>query len=347
MGMNPAPIRHASGLIGLLAWRLRPQPPSKSASAAPAAMLAMASILFNGCAYIRLLPPPPIKEVAGRSCQEPEELLEVLTRFTTLVQKHDYHHAIALLVPEDQARMIGSKGQVPDSIKAKMDALDFKKLTTDRRIDLIEVRLKGVFACLPCLDQGEMIVLDPEPSPVSDSAEPGSQAGLERARRDMAKDFYRKIQSGRWQSASGLVHPDEWQVFLEKDGSLSDLNERRLQAIEECDLDALRLKDGLLTGIVVLLEPPVSELYLKSMEFFDAVEAGRIMEAIGMLLESEKKFFLDPKGHPRPDRIAKLKALDREDWRKLYLYHDVLLGVAEATDGYDTPFLPFHHESAN
>jgi hypothetical protein len=53
-----------------------------------------------------------------------------------------------------------------------------------------------------------------------------------------------------------------------------------------------------------------------------------------MILESEKRFFVDEKGKPRSDRMAKLKALDRGEWQKLYLYHDVLLGVAEAAFGY-------------
>ena len=74
--------------------------------------------------------------------------------------------------------------------------------------------------------------------------------------------------------------------------------------------------------------------YLASMKFFDAVDQDRIADALGMLLESEKKFFLGPDGKPRADRIAKLKALDRSQWRRLYLYHHVLLGVAEAAIGY-------------
>ncbi|MEO7776402.1 MAG: hypothetical protein ABIY63_02650 [Fibrobacteria bacterium] len=293
-----------------------------------------AMFIISGCGYYHALPPPPLKNVTGRSCQEPEELLEVLTRFSTDVQKHDYHHAIARLVPEDQKLMIGRDGKVPDSIKTKMDALDFKALTTDRRIDLVDGRLKGVFACLPCLDQGPLAEDVPEPMAASDSSEPASKAGLERARKSMAKDFYREIQMGRWQSASGLVHPDEWKVFEDEHGMLTDLNERRLQAIEECDLDALTLKDGLLTGVVVLLDPPVSELYLKSMAFFDLVESDRFDEAVAMILESEKKFFVDTEGRLRPDRMAKLKELDRGEWKRLYLYHDVLLGVAEAAFGY-------------
>ncbi len=292
-----------------------------------------AAIAFTACAH-RAPEPSGLKEVAGRSCQEPEELLDVLSRFATTVQNGEYHRAVAMLVPEDQARMVGKDGRIPEDIKTKLDALDFKALSTDRRIDLVRGRLKGVFDCLPCLDQGEPVTVEKEADAPKSPPEEGSPEGQEKARKAMAADFYRKIQTGRWQAASGLVHPTEWDVFLDEDKNLTDLNERRLQAIEECDLDALTLEDGLLTGIVVLLEPPVSDLYLKSGVFFDLVESDRIEEALGMILESEKKFFLDELGKPRPDRIAKLKELDRGEWRKLYLYHDVLLGVAEAAIGY-------------
>jgi hypothetical protein len=292
------------------------------------------SLLAAGCAH-RTPAPSGTKAVAGRECKEPEELLDVLSRFSTAVQSGEYHRAIALLVPADQARMVGKDGKVPEDIKVKLDALDFKALANDRRIDLVRGRLKGVFDCLPCLDQGEPVVVPKELPKPKAAPDEGSPEGQEKARKTMAADFYRFIQSGRWQKASGLVHPTEWEVFLDADGNLTDLNERRLQAVEECDLDALTLEDGLLTGLVVLVEPPLSDLYLKSVVFFDLIESDRIDEAIAMILESEKKFFLDERGKPRADRVEKLKALDREDWRKLYLYHDVLLGVAEAAIGFD------------
>lgn len=297
-----------------------------------AVLAAAAAALLAGCAH--RAPGPALKDVAGRECKEPEELLEVLTRFATAVDRMEYHRAIAMLVPSDQARMIGKDGKVPEHIKVKLDALDPKSLATDRRIDLVQGRLKGVFDCLPCLDQGPATVVEKEPPQVPEPPPEGSPEGLEKARQAMAKEFYRHIQTGRWQKASGLVHPGEWEVFLDADGNLSDLNERRLQAIEECDLEALTLSDGLLTGLVVLVEPPVSDLYLAAGRFFDLVEADRIEEAIGMILESEKKFFLDERGKPRPERVEKLKTLDRGEWQRLYLYHDVLLGVAEAAIGY-------------
>jgi hypothetical protein len=314
---------------------MKPSPPLPPTPFPLAGLLALAlSLSAAGCAHRAPAADAP-KAVAGRECKEPEELLDVLSRFSTAVQAGEYHRAIAMLVPQDQARMVGKDGKVPEDIKVKLDALDFKALANDRRIDLVRGRLKGVFDCLPCLDQGEPVVVAKDPPKPKVEPDEGSPEGQEKARKDMAAKFYRLIQSGRWQRASGLVHPSEWEVFLDADGNLSDLNERRLQAIEECDLDALVLEDGLLTGLVVLVEPPMSDLYLKSMAFFDLVEGDRIDAAIAMILESEKKFFLDEQGKPRPDRVAKLKALDREDWRKLYLYHDVLLGVAEAAIGFD------------
>jgi hypothetical protein len=279
-----------------------------------------------GCAHQA----PSLKPVEGRSCREPEELLDVLTRFSTAVQQHDYHQALAYLAPQDQARMQGADGKVPEGIKVKLDALDFKSLATDRRIDLVHGRLVGVFACLPCLDEGPAAVVSKDqPKPPA----PGN--GEEKKRKAMAKDFYNKAQQSRWSAVSRLVHPEEWKIFADEKGRVSDLNERRLQAIQECDLDALTLKDGRLTGIVLLLEPPVSDLYLKANVFFDLVDADRLQEAVGMLLESEKKFFVDKDGKLRPDRMEKLKAMDRGEWNRLYLYHDVLLGVAEAAVGYE------------
>ena len=303
----------------------------------PGIGLAMA-LFISGCAH-NTQAPSSLKEVAGRSCQDPEELLDVLSRFSTAVQKGDYHRAISMLVKEDQARMIGPGGKVLPEIKARMDALDFRSLSTDRRIDLIRGRLKGVYDCLPCLDQGDPVVMAKEQPKPTLPATPikVSPEGLEKTRKAMAADFFRNLQMGRWRKASSLAHPDEWKVFLDEEGNLTELNERRLQAIEECDLDALTLKDGLLIGIVVLLDPPVSDLYLRTGVFFDLLEADRIDEAIAMILESEKKFFLDGKGKPRPDRVRKLKTLDRSEWRRLYLYNDVLLGVSEAAIGYGNP----------
>jgi hypothetical protein len=129
---------------------------------------ALVASLAAGCAHFRSPPPPPIKDVTGRSCLEPEELIEVLSRFSVAVQKHEYHNAISMLVPEDQARMIGATGTVPEDIKVKLNALDFKALSTDRRIDLVRGRLKGVFDCLPCLDQGEATVVAKEAPAPSD-----------------------------------------------------------------------------------------------------------------------------------------------------------------------------------
>lgn len=290
----------------------------------------LSAALLLGCAH-RNKEATNLKDIESRSCQEPEELVDVLARFATALNKKDYHQAVSYLSKEDQAKIVAGDGVILSDMKRKLDALNLQALSNDPRIDLVRGKLTGIFACLPCLDQGEPYVAPkdtaPAPAPVRDN-------GLEKARRKMAEDFYHGVRAGQWQKAAGLVHPREWDVFLDSRGALSPLNKRRLAALQECDLDALVLHEGLLTGVVVLLDPPVSELYLRSTVFFDLIRDDRIDEAIGMILESEKKFFLGEDGRPRPDRVAKLKALDRSEWRRLYLYHDVLIGVAEASLGY-------------
>lgn len=305
-------------------------------SAPTAAILFFTALLAVGCAH-RGQAASGLKDIEGRSCKEPEELVDVLAKFATAVHKKDYYLAVSYLSKEDQAKIVVGKGVILDDMRRKLDALNFQALPNDPRIDLVRGRITGIFDCLPCLDQGEPTVLAKEtPMPKASPLplEPGSAEGLEKARQAMAADFYRMLQMGNWQAASGLVHPDEWKVFLDGEGNLTDLNERRLQAIEECDLDALTLSEGLLTGLVLLLEPPLSELYLKSVVFFDLVESDRVQEAIAMILESEKRFFLDEDGRLMPDRVKLLKAMDKEEWHRLYLYHDVLLGVAEAAIGF-------------
>jgi hypothetical protein len=298
-----------------------------------ALVLPLLMLAFAGCARTSKGPGKPASSSAntieGRSCQEPEEMLDVLARFTTLVQARKYHEAIALLDPVDQKRMLDAGGSVPVEIMHKLDALDFKALPRDRRVDLVRGRLTGIFDCLPCLDQGPADTVTRVEPP-----KPAGPEGAEKKRAALALEFYRRIQEGRFDAAGDMVDPGEWKVFYNEKGEITDLTERRLQAMQECDLEALTLREGKLVGVVVLLDPPVSDLYLAAMRFFDAVDQDRIGDAIGMLLESEKKYFLGPDGKPRPDRVAKLQAMDRADWKRLYLYHHVLLGVAEAAIGY-------------
>ncbi|MEO6098284.1 MAG: hypothetical protein ABIW76_22480 [Fibrobacteria bacterium] len=290
----------------------------------------MLGIFASGCARHPEVN-PDLNVIESRSCQEPEELVDVLARFATALNKKDYHLAVSYLSKEDQAKMVVGDGIILDDMKRKLSALNLQALSNDPRIDLVKGKLTGVFDCLPCLDQGEPQVVAKDTLP---AAKPAEDDGLVKARAAMAKDFYHAARAGKWQKAAGLVHPQEWSVFLDAKGSLTGLSKRRLAAIQECDLEALTLTGGLLTGVVVLLDPPISDLYLRAMLFYDAVRDDKIDSAIGMILESEKRFFLDKEGKPRADRVASLKAMDRTQWRRLYLYHDVLIGVAEAAVGY-------------
>jgi hypothetical protein len=99
--------------------------------------------------------------------------------------------------------------------------------------------------------------------------------------------------------------------------------------VEECDLEALTLREGRLVGVVMLLDPPVSALWLKSQDFFALIDGGRYDRALDMLVESERRQFAGPDGRLRKDREAQLKYLDRSQWRKLHLYADHLMGVTE------------------
>ncbi len=278
---------------------------------------------------------PPVsgvKDIPGRACKDPDALVEVLTEFSTHVGARNYYKALSLLDKEDQAKMIAADGTISDMTKRQLDALNFQGLANNPQIDMVKGKLTGVFNCLPCLDQGEPIIVE-ETVP---EEKPDLQDPDEKRRKAMAAAFFKNIQNEKWQEVTSAIHPKEREVFLPMDKKgLTELDKNRFRTIEECDLDALNLQDDHLIGIVVLLEPPLSDLWQRSQVFFDAVEADDVEKVLSMMIESEKKHFVDKEGKVRSDRFARLKTLDRHQWRKFYLYHNVLMGVVEASIGYD------------
>ncbi len=276
-----------------------------------------------------------LKTVSERSCQDPEALLDVLTQFSTAISHKDFYQAVTYLNKEDQAKIIDSLGIISDELKRKMKALNFQALANNPKIDLVRGKLKGIFDCLPCLDESDSVVVfrDAKENPSKDtSAETDENRKLLKR---LTETFYADIQNENWKGVANAIHPQELSLFTESNGNLSELNKNRFRAVKQCDFECLSLKNGHILGVVVLLEPPVSALWLKSKVFFDRIEAKRYDEAVAMLLESEKKRFVDSKGKIRPERLERLKKIDRNQWRKLYLYHDWLMGVSELALGND------------
>ncbi len=292
----------------------------------------LASLVFMACSHGNR-PTSGLKEIPGRACKDPDALVEVLSEFATLIGARDYYKALSLLTKEDQAKMIAADGSISEMTQRQLDALNFQGLSNNPNIDLVKGKLEGIFDCLPCLDQGEPVVLGKEEDKMLPI--PTLEEAAEARRVSMAKGFYRNIQKEKWREVTSAIHSREREVFLPSGRKeLSELDKNRFRAIEECDLDALNLLDDHLIGVVVLLEPPLSDLWQKAQEFFDAVESDDMEKVLSMIIAGEKKHFLDKQGNLRPERVAALRNLQRDQWRKLYLYHNVLMGVVEASIGY-------------
>ena len=296
-----------------------------------AVAVVLSGMLWAGCAH--RASQSGLRQVPGRECQEPEELADVLAKFANAVSHREYYQAVSFLSEEDQAKMIDDKGVISDEIKRKLNALNFTGLANNPKIDLVSGRLKGIFDCLPCLDEAEVKApVKREPEPVDSVQEDPAKKRL----RQLSAEFYRDIQEEKWPAVLDLIHPQEREVFTANKDGLSGLNKNRFRAVQECDLEALTLRDDRLVGVVILLQAPVSALWLRSKEFFNRVDAGELEQALSMLLDSEKKRFLDEEGRLRPERIEELKRLDRGAWRKFYLYGDRLMGVSEAALGHSS-----------
>src|SRR3989338_2866672 len=122
--------------------------------------IAASALAWSGCA----------QRSPGRECQEPEELLDVLTRFAAAVSHRKYHEAVSLLVKEEQDKIIGADGSISDEMKRKLNALNVSSLANHPKIDLVRGKLKGIFECLPCLDEADSATAAAAVKPETDTA---------------------------------------------------------------------------------------------------------------------------------------------------------------------------------
>lgn len=292
-------------------------------------LLLLPLALFAGCSH-QGKAASSLRNIESRSCQDPEALADVLSQFANAVSHHEYHKAASYLSKSEQYKIIGVDGMISEDTKRQLKALNFQGLANNPKVDLVDGKLTGIIDCLPCLDQGESVIVPQSDTVAKDTTPDSDRAKLA----GLSRDFYQAVRREEWTRALEMMHAQERAVFEQKAPGLSELDRERFRAIQECDLGALNLKEGKLVGVVLLLTPPLSDLWMQSQAFFDRVQKGEIETALSMLIESERKRFYDDEGRILPERVTALKNLDRKRWRELYLAHESLMGVVEAAIGY-------------
>lgn len=186
------------------------------------------------------------------------ERLDILTSFTVALSERDYAAAAALLSPGDQSALADPQNGILPEYRIRMRAMRLTTLADNPLIEVSHGRIDGIRDILPVLDQGAKLESDsaagvPETGFAKVPA-PGDPLRREaEAVRRTSASFFRSIRMRDWQGALAFVDPQERQGFLRQDGSLREETRRRLAEADTSAWDALTLKDGKLTGIVLII----------------------------------------------------------------------------------------------
>jgi hypothetical protein len=194
---------------------------------------------------------------AFRTAFNPErERLDVLTSYSLALSKRDYREAAKFLAPEDRSRIANPDQGILPEYRERVRAI---RRTTLMNNPLIEVRrglIHGIPDILPVLALGSVdtsaeesdtgFAQQPAPDRLPDSL---AREELHRT----ARAFFQAVSRREWRKALGYVDVQEKEGFLDAKGVVRDATRRRLAAADTSGWEALTLKDGKLTGIVLLI----------------------------------------------------------------------------------------------
>jgi hypothetical protein len=194
---------------------------------------------------------------AFRTAFDPaRERLDVLTSYSLALSKRDYREAAKFLAPADRVRIASPDQGILPEYRERVRAI---RRTTLMNNPLIEIRhglIHGIPDILPVLELGRAdssaqesetgFAQQSNPEPLRDST----------AREDLhrtARAFFKAVSHREWRKALGYVDAQEKEGFLDSKGGVRDAARSRLASADTSGWEALTLKDGKLTGIVLLL----------------------------------------------------------------------------------------------
>ena len=203
-----------------------------------------------------------------------EDRLEALTSFSLALSKRNFRDAAAYLPPADRAKLASPETGILPEYRERVRAI---RRTTLLNNPLIEVRhglIYGIPDILPVLALGEADTASygrPGTAAMGqgNAKAPGAKAGAglasaadsgtrasarDRAELQRASEaFFRAVSKGRWDAAMGYLHAEERGTFLDAHGKVKAEARQRLAGADTSEWGALTLRDGKLTGIVLII----------------------------------------------------------------------------------------------
>jgi hypothetical protein len=195
-----------------------------------------------------------------------EDRLDVLTSFSLALSKRNFRDAAGYLPPADRAKLASPETGILPEYRDRMRAI---RRTTLMNNPLIEVRhglIYGIPDVLPVLALGQADTSvsvqadtvaqgDSPAAPIAASPAAGerSPAQEREALKRASEAFFRAVSKGRWDNAMGYLHAQERGEFLDAEGKVKGEARRRLAGADTSEWEALTLRDGKLTGIVLII----------------------------------------------------------------------------------------------
>lgn len=213
-----------------------------------AAVPALAVVFLFGCAHLS----------SGIFKDTRQKRLDALTSYTLALSKRDYRLAASLLSPGDRAKLADPETGILPEFRDRLRAMRLTTMMNNPLIDVGGGLITGIPDLLPVLAQGEKMQIDSAESQpetafaLQKGPEDSAHQEAEALRRTSAS-FFRAVQKRNWTGAMALVDAQERQDFVKADGRIKDAARRRLEAIDTSSWGALTLKDGKLTGIVLII----------------------------------------------------------------------------------------------
>jgi hypothetical protein len=194
------------------------------------------------------------------------ERLDVLASFTLALSKRDFLEAATYLAPADRAKLADAGGILPE-YRERVRAIRRSTLMNNPLIEVRNGLITGIPDILPVLATGEAwsadsadgadAEADPPASGLADAqaGEPADTQGYAPPPelKHAAEAFFKAVSRRDWRKALSFVDAGERERFLDANGKVKAAAVRRLTEADTAGWEALGLKDGKLTGLVLIL----------------------------------------------------------------------------------------------
>lgn len=184
--------------------------------------------------------------------------LEVLTSYTIAISKRDYKSAAALLAGPDRMRIASVDAGILPEYRDRIRAMRLTTLLENPLIEVSHGMIAGIPDLLPVLAQASVWTLDSgqaELPGVTENEVPQKKPGeaKEEALRKTAQAFFKSVQRAEWGPALGFLNAKERESFQDRKGNIKVEAKKRLSAVDTASWEALRLMDGRLTGVILII----------------------------------------------------------------------------------------------